>query len=69
MNKTNTEYDLICAGGGIMSASLALMLKLIDPEIKIIIFERLDKIAQESTKAWNNAGTESTFTNAVSSIF
>ncbi|MFV9482765.1 malate dehydrogenase (quinone) [Christiangramia sp. ASW11-125] len=57
MNKTNTEYDLICAGGGIMSASLALMLKLIDPEIKIIIFERLDKIAQESTKAWNNAGT------------
>ena len=40
-----------------MSASLALMLKIIDPEIKIIIFERLDKIAQESTKAWNNAGT------------
>ncbi len=57
MQKTNKEYDLICAGGGIMSATLALMLKLIDPEMKIIIFERLEKVSQESTKAWNNAGT------------
>lgn len=55
--KINKEYDLICAGGGIMSATLALMLKLIDPEKKIIIFERLEKVSQESTKAWNNAGT------------
>ncbi|MFV8224675.1 malate dehydrogenase (quinone) [Christiangramia aquimixticola] len=57
MNETNREYDLICVGGGIMSATLSLMLKLIDPEIKIIIFERLDRVAQESTEAWNNAGT------------
>ena len=57
MNQTNREYDLICVGGGIMSATLALMLKLIDPEMRIIIFERLDKVAKESTEAWNNAGT------------
>ncbi|MEO2064573.1 MAG: malate dehydrogenase (quinone) [Christiangramia sp.] len=57
MNKVHKEYDLICAGGGIMSATLSLMLKLIDPNIRIIIFERLDQVAQESTKAWNNAGT------------
>lgn len=57
MQKTNKEYDLICAGGGIMSATLALMLKLVDPKMKIIIFERLEKVSQESTKAWNNAGT------------
>ena len=57
MNQTNREYDLICVGGGIMSATLALMLKLIDPELRIIIFERLDKVAKESTEAWNNAGT------------
>ncbi|MCF4100988.1 malate dehydrogenase (quinone) [Gillisia sp. M10.2A] len=52
-----TKYDLICVGGGIMSATLSLMLKLIDPEIKILILERLDEVAQESSAAWNNAGT------------
>ena len=57
MDKTNTDYDLICVGGGIMSATLSLILKLTDPDLKIIIFERLDKVAVESTKAWNNAGT------------
>ncbi len=57
MKKVNTDYDLICAGGGIMSATLSLLLKLIDPDLKIIIFERLSEVSQESTKAWNNAGT------------
>ncbi|RKS53852.1 malate dehydrogenase (quinone) [Gillisia mitskevichiae] len=52
-----SSYDLICVGGGIMSATLALMIKLIDPSSKILILERLDKVAQESTAAWNNAGT------------
>lgn len=51
------DYDLICVGGGIMSATLALMLKILDPELRIIILERLDKVAQESSEAWNNAGT------------
>jgi len=51
------KYDLICVGGGIMSATLALMLKLIDSSVKIAIFERLNKVAQESSEAWNNSGT------------
>lgn len=51
------KYDLICVGGGIMSATLALMLKLLDPNIKIRIFERLERVAQESSEAWNNSGT------------
>ena len=51
------HYDLICVGGGIMSATLALLTKLIAPEKKILILERLDKVAQESSAAWNNAGT------------
>lgn len=51
------KYDLICVGGGIMSATLSLMLKLIDPSVKIAIFERLNKVAQESSEAWNNSGT------------
>lgn len=51
------EYDLVCVGGGIMSATLALMLKLIDVNLNILILERLDKVALESSGAWNNAGT------------
>ncbi len=51
------EYDLICVGGGIMSANLALLAKLVDPSLNILILERLDKVAQESSAAWNNAGT------------
>lgn len=55
--KFKKEYDLICVGGGIMSATLALMTKLLKPEMNILILERLDKVAQESSAAWNNAGT------------
>lgn len=59
MSNTNghKEYDLICVGGGIMSATLALITKLLQPDINILILERLDKVAQESSAAWNNAGT------------
>lgn len=51
------HYDLICVGGGIMSATLALLLKLIDKNQKILILERLGRVALESSAAWNNAGT------------
>ncbi|WP_292948619.1 malate dehydrogenase (quinone) [Olleya sp. UBA1516] len=51
------EYDLICVGGGIMSATLALMSKILKPDLKVLIVERLSEVAQESSAAWNNAGT------------
>jgi len=51
------EYDLICIGGGIMSATLAVIAKLLKPDLKVLIVERLDDVAQESSAAWNNAGT------------
>ena len=51
------DYDLICVGAGIMSATLALLAKLFDPKMKILILERLDDVALESSAAWNNAGT------------
>lgn len=57
LKKLEKEYDLICVGGGIMSATLALMLKLLDSKLDILIVERLDKVALESSAAWNNAGT------------
>ncbi|MDY0779435.1 malate dehydrogenase (quinone) [Tenacibaculum sp. IB213877] len=55
--KFEKEYDLICVGGGIMSANLALMAKILNPDIKILILERLPEVALESSAAWNNAGT------------
>ena len=53
--RSNTEVVLI--GAGIMSATLGIILKELQPDIKIEIFERLDKAAAESSDAWNNAGT------------
>ncbi len=55
--ETQQKYDLICVGGGIMSATLALMTKIIDPDAKVMIFERLDKVAEESSEVLNNSGT------------
>lgn len=53
--KKNTDVVLI--GAGIMSATLGLLLKELDPELTIDIFERMDIAAAESSDAWNNAGT------------
>ncbi|MEQ8905295.1 malate dehydrogenase (quinone) [Ekhidna sp.] len=55
--QTIQEYDLICVGGGIMSATLAMMTKILDPNLKVLIIERLGDVAQESSATWNNAGT------------
>jgi len=54
---TSTDCDVILIGAGVMSATLGVMLKELNPDIRIDIYERLDRIAGESTDAWNNAGT------------
>lgn len=56
-SKTIEKYDVICVGGGIMSGTLALILKLLEPDLKIAILERASKVATESTGSMNNAGT------------
>ncbi len=48
---------VILIGAGIMSATLGVLLKQLDPQLEIDIFERLDQAATESSDAWNNAGT------------
>jgi malate dehydrogenase (quinone) len=40
-----------------MSATLGTFLNTLQPDWTIDIFERLDDVAQESSNAWNNAGT------------
>nr|WP_262908600.1 malate:quinone oxidoreductase [Hymenobacter translucens] len=49
--------DVVLIGAGIMSATLGLMLKELQPDLTITIIERLDVAAAESSDAWNNAGT------------
>jgi len=51
------DPDIALVGGGIMSATLGIMLKLLNPELTIQIIEALPQVAQESSHAWNNAGT------------
>ena len=52
-----SNSDVVLIGAGIMSATLGLILKELQPDIKIEIYERLDVAAAESSDAWNNAGT------------
>ena len=54
---SNKVVDVVLIGAGIMSATLGVLLKELDPELSIEIFERLDVAAAESSDAWNNAGT------------
>jgi malate dehydrogenase (quinone) len=54
---TNTDCDVVLIGAGIMSATLGVLLKELNPNIRIDIYERLDRVAGESSDAWNNAGT------------
>ncbi|MCI0616796.1 malate:quinone oxidoreductase, partial [bacterium] len=51
------ETDVALIGAGIMSATLGIILKELNPNITIQIFERLDEPGMESSDAWNNAGT------------
>ena len=49
--------DVVLIGAGIMSATLGVMLKELQPDLTIHVIERLDTVAAESSDAWNNAGT------------
>ncbi|WP_311065010.1 malate dehydrogenase (quinone) [Halomonas sp. DWK9] len=49
--------DVVLIGGGIMSATLGTYLQELEPDWDIHIYERLDQVAQESSNAWNNAGS------------
>src|SRR5690242_21008903 len=52
-----TKCDVLLVGAGIMSTTLAVLLKELDPGLRIEIYEVLGSEAQESSNAWNNAGT------------
>jgi malate dehydrogenase (quinone) len=54
---STNHADVVLVGAGIMSATLAVFLKELDPTLKIELYEVLGSAAQESSNAWNNAGT------------
>ncbi|MDY6489314.1 malate dehydrogenase (quinone) [Acinetobacter faecalis] len=49
--------DVVLIGGGIMSATLGTYLNELEPNWNIRMYERLDAVAEESSKGLNNAGT------------
>lgn len=49
--------DVLLIGGGIMSATLGTYLQTLAPEWSMMMVERQDKVAEESSNGWNNAGT------------
>src|ERR1700754_4823520 len=55
--RAQSHPDVVLVGAGIMSATLAMLLKQLNPGMTMEIFETLDLVAGESSNAWNNAGT------------
>jgi len=51
------RFDAVLVGGGIMSATLGTLLQELEPTWRIALVEKLPGIGEESSNAWNNAGT------------
>jgi malate dehydrogenase (quinone) len=51
------KVDVLLVGSGVMSTTLASLFAELSPNKSILMVERLDSVAAESTDAWNNAGT------------
>lgn len=49
--------DVVLVGGGIMSATLGVLLHRLEPSWSIELFESGSELAPESSNPWNNAGT------------
>lgn len=54
---SKNTVDVVLVGGGVMSATLGTLIKQVQPDWSIEIFESRMSVASESTNAWNNAGT------------
>ncbi|WP_321816949.1 MULTISPECIES: malate dehydrogenase (quinone) [unclassified Paraburkholderia] len=51
------KVDILFIGGGIMSATLGVLLHELEPGWSMTMVERLGEVAAESSNGWNNAGT------------
>lgn len=57
MATTINNVDVLLVGGGIMSATLGVLLHELDANLKVMMVEQLAEVALESSAALNNAGT------------
>jgi len=53
----SSSSEVVLIGSGIMSTTLGVLLKRLDPSLKITMFEVADEVAPEASNGWNNAGT------------
>lgn len=51
------KVDVLLVGGGVMSSTLGVLLNELEPDWSMMMIERLDSVAKESSNGWNNAGT------------
>lgn len=54
---SDKKVDVLLVGGGVMSATLGMLLNRLAPQLTMLMVERLDDVARESSDGWNNAGT------------
>ena len=66
---SENTYDAILVGAGIMSSTLAVLLHELDPDLRVLIVERLSSPGLESSSAKNNAGTGRAGTTAGTFFF
>jgi malate dehydrogenase (quinone) len=52
-----SEPDIVLIGAGIMSSTLGVFLRQLEPSLSLEMFEVLEGPGLESSQAWNNAGT------------
>ncbi|MFL0731145.1 MAG: malate:quinone oxidoreductase [Prochlorococcus sp.] len=57
ISETQSRYDAVFVGAGIMSSTLAALLHELDPQLRFLMVERLHAAGLESSAAKNNAGT------------
>ena len=49
--------DILLIGGGVMSVTLASLISQLDGSRSITLVEQAGQLGDESSEAWNNAGT------------
>lgn len=57
MAHNEQSVDVVLVGAGIMSATLGVLLKELDPSLSLEVLELRESSAVESSNPWNNAGT------------
>lgn len=54
---SSASPDVVLIGSGIMSSTLGVLLKRLDPRLRITVYEVADTLSPEASDGWHNAGT------------